>query len=469
MTLRLYDTAARATREFVPVTPGKVSLYLCGATVQSPPHIGHIRSGVSFDIARRWLEYRGYAVTFVRNVTDIDDKIIRKAAEQGVETWRVAQANEYAFQLAYRLLGCEDPSVEPRATGHIPDMIAMMQKLVDDGYAYAAGGDVYFRVRSLPEYGALAHFSVDDLEEQQADDIAPTTHKEDPHDFALWKASKPGEPFWDTPWGPGRPGWHLECSAMAHRYLGTNFDIHGGGVDLIFPHHENEQAQSHAFGDKFANYWMHNGWVTLKNEKMSKSLGNSVLVTELAKQYRPVVLRYYLGTPHYRSMIEYTEDSLREADAAYSRIEGFVTRALETVGPTEAAAEVPAAFADYMDDDFGVPAAVAMVHLTVREGNTALANGDKEGIATHLAAVLKMLDILGLNPLAEPWSGASGTAGGGTDLRPVVDTLVKVALEQRQAARERKDYAASDAIRDQLTRAGVTVEDTPNGPRWTVS
>ncbi|WP_194897922.1 cysteine--tRNA ligase [Catenulispora pinisilvae] len=469
MTLRLYDTAARATREFVPVTPGKVSIYLCGATVQAPPHIGHVRSNLSFDIVRRWFEYRGYDVTFVRNVTDIDDKIIRKAAEQDVETWRVAQANEYAFQDAYRLLGCEDPSVEPRATGHIPEMIAMMRTLIDNGHAYAAGGDVYFRVRSLPEYGALAHFNVNNLEEQPLDDVAPETHKEDPHDFTLWKASKPGEPFWDTPWGPGRPGWHLECSAMAHRYLGTNFDIHGGGVDLIFPHHENEQAQSHAFGDKFTNYWMHNGWVTLKNVKMSKSLGNSVLVTELAKQYRPVVLRYYLGTPHYRSMIEYTDTSLHEADAAYSRIEGFVTRALETVGPTEAAAEVPAAFAESMDDDFGVPGAVAVLHNTVREGNTALAGGDKEGVATHLASVLTMLDVLGLNPLAEPWSGAAGTAGSGTDLRPVVDTLVKVALEQRQAARERKDYAASDAIRDQLARAGVTVEDTPGGPRWTVN
>jgi len=469
MTLRLYDTAARATREFVPVTPGKVSIYLCGATVQAPPHIGHVRSGVSFDIVRRWLEYRGHEVTLLRNITDIDDKIIRRAAEEGVETWRVAQRNEYAFQNAYRLLGCQDPAVEPRATGHVPEMVAMMRKLIDDGHAYAAGGDVYFRVRSLPGYGALAHFSVDDLEEQPLDDVAPTTHKEDPHDFTLWKASKPGEPFWDTPWGPGRPGWHLECSAMAHRYLGSAFDIHGGGVDLIFPHHENEQAQSHAFGDQFAKYWMHNGWVTLKNEKMSKSLGNSVLVTELAKLYRPIVLRYYLGTPHYRSMIEYTEDSLREAEAAYSRIEGFVTRALETVGPTSAAAEVPAAFAESMDDDFGVPGAVAVLYNTVREGNTALATGDKEGVAAQLSSVLKMLDVLGLNPLAEPWAGAGGAAGPGTDLRPVVDTLVKVALEQRQAARERKDYAASDAIRDQLARAGVTVEDTPSGPRWTVA
>ncbi|NUR30483.1 MAG: cysteine--tRNA ligase [Catenulispora sp.] len=469
MTLRLYDTAARATREFVPVTPGKVSIYLCGATVQAPPHIGHVRSQLSFDIVRRWFEYRGYDVTFVRNVTDIDDKIIRRAGEEGVETWRVAQRNEYAFQNAYRLLGCIDPTVEPRATGHIPEMVAMMRKLIDDGHAYAAGGDVYFRVRSLPAYGALAHFSVDNLEEQPLDDVAPTTHKEDPHDFTLWKASKPGEPFWDTPWGPGRPGWHLECSAMAHRYLGTAFDIHGGGVDLIFPHHENEQAQSHAFGDQFTKYWMHNGWVTLKNEKMSKSLGNSVLVTELAKQYRPIVLRYYLGTPHYRSMIEYTEDSLREAEAAFGRIEGFLTRALETVGATAAAPEVPAAFAESMDDDFGVPGAVAVLYTTIREGNTALAAGDKEGVAAHLASVLTMLDVLGMNPLTEPWTGAGGTGGTGTDLRPVVDTLVKVALEQRQAARERKDYAASDAIRDQLAQAGVTVEDTPNGPRWTVA
>ena len=470
MTLRLYDTAARATREFVPVTPGKVSIYLCGATVQAPPHIGHVRSQLSFDIVRRWFEYRGYDVTFVRNVTDIDDKIIRRAAEEGVEAWRVAQRNEYAFQSAYRLLGCIDPSVEPRATGHIPEMVAMMRKLIDDGHAYAAGGDVYFRVRSLPEYGALAHFSVENLEEQPLDDVAPTTHKEDPHDFTLWKASKPGEPSWDTPWGPGRPGWHLECSAMAHRYLGAAFDIHGGGVDLIFPHHENEQAQSHAFGDRFTTYWMHNGWVTLKNEKMSKSLGNSVLVSELAKQYRPIVLRYYLGTPHYRSMIEYTEDSLREAEAAFGRIEGFLTRALETVGATEAAAEVPAAFAESMDDDFGVPGAVAVLYTTIREGNTALAAGDKEGVAAHLASVLKMLDVLGMNPLAEPWTGGPGAAGGsGRDLRPVVDSLVKVALEQRQAARERKDYAASDAIRDRLAQAGVTVEDTPNGPRWSVA
>jgi cysteinyl-tRNA synthetase len=468
MTLRLHDTAARATREFVPVTPGKVSIYLCGATVQAPPHIGHIRSGVSFDIARRWFEYRGYEVTFCRNVTDIDDKIINRAAEEGVETWRVAQRNEYAFQNAYRLLGCEDPTVEPRATGHIPEMVEMMRELIDRGHAYAAGGDVYFRVRSFPEYGSLSGRRIDDMKIGDADDLSPVTHKEDPHDFTLWKATKAGtgEPSWDTPWGPGRPGWHLECSAMARRYLGAAFDIHGGGVELTFPHHENELAQSHAAGDPFTNYWMHNGWVTISGEKMSKSLGNSLLVTEMAQRFRPVVLRYYLGTPHYRSTIDYSDAAVEEAATAYGRIEGFVTRAIELAGQVEPAPDVPEKFAASMDDDLGVPGAVAVLHDTVREGNVALAGGDKERAASLLASVLAMLDILGLNPLAAPWSTAGASSGG--DLRQVVDKLVAVALEQRQAARARKDYAASDAIRDQLAASGVTVEDTPGGPRWTV-
>jgi cysteinyl-tRNA synthetase len=469
MTLRLYDTAARAAREFVPVTPGKVSIYLCGATVQAPPHIGHIRSGVSFDIARRWFEYRGYEVTFCRNVTDIDDKIINRAKDEGVETWRVAQRNEYAFQDAYRVLGCEDPTIEPRATGHIPEMIEMIQTLIERGHAYASGGDVYFRVRSDPEYGALSGRRIDDLRADEADDMAGVTHKKDPHDFTLWKATKPGtnEPSWDTPWGPGRPGWHLECSAMARRYLGEAFDIHGGGVELKFPHHENEMAQSHSCGYPFTAFWLHNGWVTIGGEKMSKSLGNSLLVSEMVRRVRPVVLRYYLGTPHYRSTIDYSPEALNEAAAAYGRIEGFVTRAVELVGVPADPGAVPDDFAASMDDDLGVPGAVAVLHNTVREGNTALAATDKEGVVTALASVLAMLDILGLNPLAAPWAASGGSSGG--DLRPVVDTLVKVALEQRQAARERKDFAASDAIRDQLAASGITVEDTPSGPRWTVN
>jgi len=328
VSIRLYDTATRSVRDFVPIQPGKVSIYLCGATVQSPPHIGHVRSGVNFDILSRWLAYRGFRVTFVRNVTDIDDKILKKAAEQGVEFWRVAQANERAFTAAYTGLGCLPPTIEPRATGHIPEMIELMQDLILDGHAYAAGGDVYFDVRSFPGYGALSNQRVEDM--LSADDADPKNAKRDPQDFTLWKGARAGEPFWNTPWGPGRPGWHLECSAMARKYLGERFDIHGGGLDLIFPHHENEIAQSKARGDAFAQYWLHNAWVTMANEKMSKSLDNSVLVADMMKRYRPIVLRYYLGTPHYRSMIEYSEAALEEAAAAFGRIEQFITRASQT-------------------------------------------------------------------------------------------------------------------------------------------
>jgi cysteinyl-tRNA synthetase len=464
VSIRLYDTATRSVRDFVPIQPGKVSIYLCGATVQSPPHIGHIRSGVNFDILSRWLTYRGFQVTFVRNVTDIDDKILVKAAEQGVEFWRVAQANERAFTAAYSGLGCLPPTVEPRATGHIPEMIELMQDLILDGHAYAAGGDVYFDVRSFPSYGALSNQRVEDM--LSADDADPKNAKRDPQDFTLWKGARAGEPFWNTPWGPGRPGWHLECSAMARKYLGERFDIHGGGIDLIFPHHENEIAQSKARGDAFAQYWLHNAWVTMANEKMSKSLGNSVLVADMMKRYRPIVLRYYLGTPHYRSMIEYSEAALEEAAAAFGRIEQFITRAMELVGATEPTT-VPDDFAAALDDDLGVPGAVAVLHQTVRAGNTALAASDKESAKTRLGEVRAMLGVLGMDPLTEPWSESGGgdTAG----LREVVDSLVTVALEQRQAARARKDYAAADEIRTRLAEIGVLVEDTPAGPRWTLA
>jgi len=464
VSIRLYDTATRSVRDFVPIQPGKVSIYLCGATVQSPPHIGHVRSGVNFDILSRWLAYRGFRVTFVRNVTDIDDKILKKAAEQGVEFWRVAQANERAFTAAYTGLGCLPPTIEPRATGHIPEMIELMQDLILDGHAYAAGGDVYFDVRSFPGYGALSNQRVEDM--LSADDADPKNAKRDPQDFTLWKGARAGEPFWNTPWGPGRPGWHLECSAMARKYLGERFDIHGGGLDLIFPHHENEIAQSKARGDAFAQYWLHNAWVTMANEKMSKSLDNSVLVADMMKRHRPIVLRYYLGTPHYRSMIEYSEAALEEAAAAFGRIEQFITRAMELVGVTEPTI-VPEDFAAALDDDLGVPGAVAVLHQTVRAGNTALAASDKESAKARLGEVRAMLGVLGMDPLAEPWadSGGGDTAG----LREVVDSLVTVALEQRQAARARKDYAAADEIRTRLAAIGILVEDTPAGPRWTVA
>ncbi len=468
MTIRLYDTSARQIRDFAPITPGCVSIYLCGATVQAAPHIGHIRSGLNFDILRRWLLHRGYEVTFVRNVTDIDDKIIAKSADQGRPWWAIGYENERAFTAGYDALGCLPATYEPRATGHVPEMIEMMRALIDSGHAYAADGNVYFDVRSYPGYLALSNQELDNLRQPEGEG---ETGKRDQRDFAMWKAAKPGEPSWEAPWGRGRPGWHLECSAMAHKYLGSRFDIHGGGIDLVFPHHENEIAQSKSFGDGFADYWMHNAWVTMSGEKMSKSLGNSVLVSEMVKRWRPIVLRYYLGTPHYRSTIEYSEEALREAEAAFARIEGFVQRVVEKAGkagePVAPAADVPSAFAEAMDDDLGVPQALAVVHTTVRQGNAALSADDKEAAVARLAEVRAMLGVLGLDPLDAHWTGAGG-ADRGADLHGAVDTLVRLVLEQREAARARKDYAAADAIRDQLQQSGLAIEDTPDGPRWTL-
>jgi len=461
VSLYLHDTSTRTVREFVPVKPGRVSIYLCGATVQAPPHIGHIRSGVNFDVLRRWLTHLGYDVWLCRNVTDIDDKIIRVAAEEGVPWFVVAERNYRHFTWAYDALGCLPPTVEPRATGHIPEMIELMARLIDKGHAYAAGGDVYFDVRSYADrYGELSNQKLENM--RPAADTDTDTHKRDPRDFALWKAAKPGEPTWRTPWGPGRPGWHLECSAMATKYLGSTFDIHGGGVDLLFPHHENEQAQSRAAGDGFARYWLHNGLLTLGGEKMSKSLGNSLLVSEMLKVVRAVELRYYLVSAHYRSPIEYSEEALQEAATAYRRIEGFVTRAAEIVHDVDKDVPLPQAFVDAMNNDIGTPQAIAAIHESVREGNAALAQGNKDRVARILAETEKMLDILGLNPRSEQWR----SAGDDTGLRDTVDALVSVVLEQRQAARARKDYATADAIRDQLAAAGIVVEDTPQGTRW---
>jgi cysteinyl-tRNA synthetase len=468
VTLRLHDTATRSVREFSPLQSGKASLYLCGATVQAPPHIGHIRSGVNFDILVRWLRASGYEVTYCRNVTDIDDKILRTAEQEAVQWWAVAERNQRAFTRAYDALGCEPPDVEPRATGHVPEMIVLMQRLIDSGHAYASHGDVYFDVSSQPDYGSLSGQRLEHM--RPASDTEDDSAKRDPRDFALWKGAKPGEPTWPTPWGPGRPGWHLECSAMSTKYLGPTFDIHGGGLDLIFPHHENELAQSHAAGDGFARYWVHNGLVRIGGEKMSKSLGNSLLVDAIITRVRPVELRYYLGQAHYRSELDYSAAALAEAVTAYRRLEGFVTRAAEMLAAdasladmaTVSSSSLPAAFTAAMDDDLAVPQALAIVHESVRDGNAALAAGDAAGTAKRLGEVRAMLAVLGLDPLAAPW--AAGQAGG--DLRPVVDALISVALEQRQAARARKDFAAADEIRDQLQEAGVVVEDTSRGPRW---
>jgi len=463
VSLRLFDTAARAVRDFTPLRAGRASVYVCGLTVQGRPHVGHIRAALAFDVLRRWLTVRGLDVTYVRNVTDIDDKILAKADANGVPWWAWAYENERACTRAYDVLGILPPTYEPRATGHIPEMVALMQRLIEGGHAYAAGGDVYFDVRSFPAYGELTGQKLEDL--QSAADTDTDDRKRDPRDFALWKAHKDGEPetaSWDTPWGRGRPGWHLECSAMAERYLGPEFDIHGGGLDLRFPHHENEQAQSRAAGDGFARYWLHNGWVTLGGEKMSKSMGNTALVDEVVQRVRPVELRYYLVAPHYRSTIEFTDAALDEAVVAYRRLESFVRRAAERVGADAGSPVFCAAFTEALDDDLGTPAAVAGIHEAVRHGNTALADGDDTAVAGALGSVRAMLGVLGLDPLDPQWA----TGSSDEQLTHVTDGLVSLALEQRQAARARKDFAAADAIRDQLTTLGVSVEDTPQGPRW---
>ena len=460
--MQIHDSATRTVREFVPLVPGEVSLYLCGATVQAPPHIGHMRSGVCFDVLIRWLEASGYRVTFCRNVTDVEDKILRKAQSEGVPPWLIAERNQRAFTWAYDVLGCRSPDVEPRATGHIPEMIVLIRRLIEGGHAYPAGGDVYFDVRSYPEYGALSGQRLDLM--RPAEDCDDLSLKRDPHDFTLWKSVKPDEPYWETPWGDGRPGWHLECSAMSTKYLGSTFDIHGGGLDLVFPHHENEIAQSRAAGDGFARYWMHNGLLGVAGEKMSKSLGNSMLVTEMLTRVRAPELRYYLVQAHYRSLLEYSEEALEEAASAYQRIERFVNRAAEVLGGVDddVAAELPVSFRSAMDDDLSVPSALAAVHACVRDGNQALAGGDKTTARASLRELRAMLGVLGLDPLSPQWSDS----GSGSRLRQVVEELVRLTLNQRDAARARKDYAAADAIRDGLDMIGVVVEDTPQGARW---
>ncbi|KJK50317.1 cysteinyl-tRNA synthetase [Lentzea aerocolonigenes] len=461
MSLHIYDTASRSMREFHPQVNGTASIYVCGATVQGIPHIGHVRSGLNFDVLRRWLARDGAEVTLVRNVTDIDDKILTKAAEHHQPWWAWAYTHERAFEDAYDALGCLPPTYAPRATGHITQMVELMQRLIDKNHAYDVDGDVYFDVRSFPEYGALSGQKLDAVEQGET----AVRGKRDPRDFTLWKSAKPGEPSWPTPWGHGRPGWHLECSAMATEYLGGTFDIHGGGLDLIFPHHENEQAQSRAAGDGFANYWMHNYWVTLSGEKMAKSLGNTVSIPEMLNKVRAQELRYYLVAPHYRSHIEYSEGALDEAVTAYGRIESFLRRVVERAGRVELQGDMCPDFVVAMDNDLNTPQAVAALHNKVRQGNTALADGDHDKAREAAECVRRMADILGVDPLSPKWNDQSSADLG---MRQALTTLVDRLLVERQEARKSRDFARSDALRDQLFEAGIAVEDTPDGPQWTL-
>ena len=470
-TLRIFDTATRSQRDFEPIRPGHASIYLCGATPQAQPHIGHLRSGVAFDILRRWLLAQGYDVALVRNVTDIDDKILTKAAENNRPWWEWVSTYEREFTKAYNLLGVLPPSVEPRATGFVTQMVEYMQRLIDAGFAYPvpaqdaeatpadAAGSVYFDVEAWTkaegsDYGALSGNRVEEMEQGESDNAG----KRSPLDFALWKAAKPGEPSWPTPWGRGRPGWHLECSAMSTYYLGSNFDIHCGGLDLQFPHHENEIAQSHAAGDKFANYWMHNHWVTMAGEKMSKSLGNVLSISNMLELVRPVELRYYLGSAHYRSVLEYSESALTEAAAGYRRIEGFVKR----FASVERGDWTPD-FEDAMNDDIAVPKALAAIHTTVRAGNKDLAAGDEDAARAKAAQVRGMAHVLGFDPLE--WEDGGEASGADAAL----DALVQAELERRTQARTEKDFATADAVRDRLTAAGITITDTPDGPTWSLT
>ena len=459
--LSLYDTLTRTTTPFSPVVAGKASIYVCGATVQAAPHIGHVRSGVNFDILRRWLIKSGFDVTFIRNVTDIDDKILHKAVHEEMPWWALAMKYERAFSAAYTALNVAPPTYEPRATGHITQMIELMHLLIEKGAAYAPGnGDVYLEVRKLSSYLTLSRQKLDDL--QPAAD-ADEVNKKDPRDFALWKGAKPGEPSWPTPWGPGRPGWHLECSAMAHAYLGETFDIHGGGLDLVFPHHENEIAQSESAGYGFAKRWMHNAWVTQSGEKMSKSLGNTLQVAEILKRVRGIELRWYLGSAHYRSMLEYSEAALDESAIAFRRIEAFLHRSVELVGalPTPV---INSAFADAMNDDLAVPTALASISESLRTGNTAVTDGNKALIAQSANEIRGALEVLGCDPFDAAFAQSAGAG-----LTEALDGVIQLALTQRAAARERKDFAASDQIRDGLSALGITIEDTAQGPRWSIS
>ena len=473
--MRFYDSATSSIRDFEPVVPGEARIYYCGATVQGEPHVGHIRSALVFDQLARWMRYRGFKVTTVRNVTDIDDKILAKSVESAQPTytgehpneqwWALAYRYEKVFARAYATLGIDPPTYEPRATGHIPEMFELIQRLIDRGHAYPAlddSGDVYFDVRSWEQYGVLTRQSVDDM--QDSADADPRG-KRDPRDFALWKGYKEGEPLtaaWDSPWGRGRPGWHLECSAMAGKYLGKRFDIHGGGLDLRFPHHENELAQSTAAGDDFANFWMHNGMVTYEGEKMSKSIGNTISPVQMLQQARPLVVRYYLGSAHYRSVLDYRPTSLEEARVAIERVEAFLAATLELMDPNPQDRRVPQDFADALDDDMNIPRALAVLHEQTRAGNAALAAGTD---ASEFAnAVWAMTNVLGLISLMNlDGSGASGAE------HQALDALIHTILEQRASARAEKDWATADRMRDVLAAAGITVKDGAQGSTWSLN
>lgn len=464
--MKLFDTHAGELREFKPITPGAVGIYVCGPTVQSEPHIGHLRSALVYDLLSRWLSAQGMKVTLIRNVTDIDDKVLEKAKEQKLRWWEVAYKNEQLFSQDYQRLGLSAPKLEPRATGHIPQMIELIQKLINSGHAYQAPGsaDVYFDTASWPSYGELTN---QDLSDVESEELHPG--KKAQTDFALWKATKSGEPesaSWPSPFGAGRPGWHIECSAMATHYLGSNFDIHGGGLDLRFPHHENELAQSKAAGDKFANYWLHNGLVNVGGQKMSKSIGNTVSSSDLFALASPAAVRYYLVSAHYRSVLDYQPSVLAEAEAALERLHAFLKRSERELKQTQFAeidtnVNLPKDFVVEMDDDLNVPAALAVIHEAVTAGNKELDEQQWREASQHRAEVQQMLAVLGLAP--SQWPSAV------SDEHQALDQLVRKLIDQREQARKEKNFEIADSIREQLEASGIELSDGPAGTHWSLS
>ncbi|MDH3261837.1 MAG: cysteine--tRNA ligase [Acidimicrobiia bacterium] len=463
--MQVYNTLGRRKEELIPRRAGEISMYVCGATVQSDPHLGHGRYAVAFDAIRRYLEWRGYDVVYVRNITDVEDKIIAAAAEQGMSVAELAGIMAAKFDDAYTALGIKTPTIEPRATDHIPHMVTLIETLIDKGLAYPGGGDVYFAVRSLPGYGKLSGRNLDDL--MIGARVAPGEHKRDPLDFALWKAAKPGEPAWDSPWGSGRPGWHIECSAMAQDYLGSSFDIHAGGTDLIFPHHENEIAQSEgATGEPFARYWLHNEMLNLGGEKMSKSTGHVIDLAEAIRRFTPMAVRLFYLRAHYRTPQEYSEELLADARSAIERLWAFRRRTDVTGQPEESVME---AFIEAMDDDFNTAAAVGVLFDAVREGNRRIDQG--EDVAPWVAAFDEIVNVLGFEP---PRSELSGIAERidelletlGIDPSATTEESVARLLSERDQARAETEWERADAVRDGLAALGIVVEDTPDGARW---
>jgi cysteinyl-tRNA synthetase len=472
VSLKLFDSKTQSLKDFVPLEKGKVGIYLCGPTVQSMPHLGHLRSALVYDQLVRWFQTLGNDVTLIRNVTDIDDKVLDNAKAEERSWWGLAFECEQAFANAYRKINIATPTYEPRATGNIMEMIELIQLLIAKGHAYQVenSADVFFSASSWKSYGELTNQAKDDL---IADADADSRGKKDPRDFALWKAHKDTEPLdasWDSPFGRGRPGWHIECSAMSVKYLGTKFDIHGGGLDLRFPHHENELAQSRAAGHEFANYWLHNGLVNVAGAKMSKSAGNSILVSDVLSDENALALRYYLGSAHYRSVLDYNEGVIQEAEAAIERIASFLQRAGRKLAEnkffessTWAASSLPKKFTDAMNDDLNMPTALAVLHESVRSGNTALDSENMDEAAEAYFAVLGIVNVLNINPLDSIWQ-----TKGSAEALSALDKLVQSMIEQRKAARDNKDFETSDRIRDQLKIAGITLEDEAGSTNWSL-